>query len=604
MSGKMSKSQIRRRQRRSGPEAAAPPILPPPGYPDSGVFTNYRLPSDIEARAAVGIEEEIVKLERLRISRDGEGGALTGTRPLDDATKAAYKQKFDGLRFFFSLVGDYESLVILEKCPPAFCPAMNAKTVVSFINFKYGKSGTPCLDASGASVLDVNKVPVLCDGKWKSPSNMHQLLAAINAVHCARKHTRDYEGPCPNCWAHENENTRNSEDPERKLLPRIDGCIVHRNGPRLFRVGNPTVAQELRDRNREQTKALSGYKPEVIKVEGKADKHPVNLIIWSHPEVPELDLLPHLFTYLYFRGHSSGYIFPDFKSTDPDIPMDYEAYQHRFTTLCSKILSHRDARYGSHSGRKTAYFLATWGDGNQNDMMLSARHKDPATAARYMSDGSALLELAKVQPDWDRVSSWIPRWKSIFSERIQMARNINHGSARAFVNLYELAVFVVEQHYGFSSRHINNSITWAVELAIEYERPRTDKEKLYNFIDKLTGAPFDENHVATMKIMIESYVGWMLSSTSIEISKQFQERAPEATPPRKRPAAGGDVGSSSRRCRSPPSGSRGLRPGSRDEGRSAAFPTAFMAVSGQIDADLPWRSDGMELDRWRCKGGW
>ena len=59
--------------------------------------------------------------------------SATGNLPLVSNSKLTYAKHFRGLRYFCSLIGDYESLLILSgpegKTPmPSFVPSMSAKT--------------------------------------------------------------------------------------------------------------------------------------------------------------------------------------------------------------------------------------------------------------------------------------------------------------------------------------------------------------------------------------------------------------------------------------------------------------------------------------------
>jgi hypothetical protein len=82
-------------------------------------------------------------LERMNLQRGQINQQPTGNRNLVNSSKAQYLTHYRGLRYFCCLIGDYESLLILQDNPPQpFVPAIDKRTLVKFISWKRGKKGT------------------------------------------------------------------------------------------------------------------------------------------------------------------------------------------------------------------------------------------------------------------------------------------------------------------------------------------------------------------------------------------------------------------------------------------------------------------------------
>lgn len=63
--------------------------------------------------------------------------------------------------YFFSHIGDYESLLMLLPKPPnEFCPSMKPESIALFISYKRGEKGTPLTDVDGNHVSDVFRHPM------------------------------------------------------------------------------------------------------------------------------------------------------------------------------------------------------------------------------------------------------------------------------------------------------------------------------------------------------------------------------------------------------------------------------------------------------------
>lgn len=127
----------------------------------------YHVPQEYWIPAKEGMDRALVKLQ-LQFTQ--EERPLTGDRALRSRSITTYESHFRGLRYFFCLVGDYESLLMLQpKAPTPFCPSLNADGISDFIRYKRGIKGTQLLNKLSQPVLDIFGNPILCQGAWCNP---------------------------------------------------------------------------------------------------------------------------------------------------------------------------------------------------------------------------------------------------------------------------------------------------------------------------------------------------------------------------------------------------------------------------------------------------
>ena len=157
----------------------------------------YCISDDISAIANSKVNELVNKLNLSLASTYRE---KTGSRPLEENSKKAYEKHFRGLRYLFSLIGSYDSLLMLLDNPPEpFCPSMDPLAVALFVKYKRNKAGMELTDGNGNIVKDNFGNIVVCDGKWNDPKNVDQLLSAVGAIHAARGQRGPYEDCCNEC---------------------------------------------------------------------------------------------------------------------------------------------------------------------------------------------------------------------------------------------------------------------------------------------------------------------------------------------------------------------------------------------------------------------
>ena len=166
----------------------------------------------------------------------GKDSTRFRNRPLaGDKTTRNYEMHLRQFWRFAAFKGDYESMLMLLKKPPAHCPSMSVNTLEEYMRFKRLEPDEPLLDEHGTPVLDVFGTPITCEGGWIAPKNIKIFRAAIFDLHIANNQTsEEYEEQCEDCRA----------------LPddqRLDGCEHHPHNPSRYRRGNPTRHQTFRN---------------------------------------------------------------------------------------------------------------------------------------------------------------------------------------------------------------------------------------------------------------------------------------------------------------------------------------------------------------------
>jgi hypothetical protein len=79
----------------------------------------------------------------LEMDKDTTGKvSKTGSRVLTSKTKTTYQNLFDQLERFFKMIGDYDSLLILQDRPPENCISMKVESLLQFVDYKFGKKNT------------------------------------------------------------------------------------------------------------------------------------------------------------------------------------------------------------------------------------------------------------------------------------------------------------------------------------------------------------------------------------------------------------------------------------------------------------------------------
>jgi hypothetical protein len=159
---------------------------------------------------------------------------LTGHHPLADASKSKYVGNLRMLNHFFTMIGDYESMLILQEDSPDNCISMNIDSIILFACYKCGEKGTLLKDLNGNIKHDVDGKPMKCTGDWKDPNNVDGLHSAVHLLHDSQDHCGQYEDHCPRCLSLD-------ESEQYK------GCQSHAKNPRLIHWGNPVLCNKWKE---------------------------------------------------------------------------------------------------------------------------------------------------------------------------------------------------------------------------------------------------------------------------------------------------------------------------------------------------------------------
>lgn len=180
----------------------------PRPQPKSGKRSGFKphlhaIPQRYLDAANSGIENT---LQWLRLTQTPSLRNTIGNRPLKDNSKRTYEKHFRGLRHFCSIIGDYESLLMLNgplgKTPtPPFVPSMSSRTLFLYISYKRLEQGRTLCDESGSPVNSIFGNQVQCVGGWNDPNQVQQLLSGVVALHAASGETGTgrYEEKCLSC---------------------------------------------------------------------------------------------------------------------------------------------------------------------------------------------------------------------------------------------------------------------------------------------------------------------------------------------------------------------------------------------------------------------
>ncbi|ORY43852.1 hypothetical protein BCR33DRAFT_251222 [Rhizoclosmatium globosum] len=208
----------------------------------------FKIPEDLQSKAKVGIQEA---LKRLNLTQAANPVAPHGNKPLSENSIAAYQKHINLMNYFCSLIGDYDSMLMLLERPPQRPPSMSAETISLAMKFKRKAEGTPLTDSDDQPVTDVNNQPIPCQGGWNDPKNCNQLLSSLASIHKARgvEENEPYCEPCDDCILLDKQGN----------FYGCNGCRG-RGFPRLWRRGNPCMSAIVQNTLRQSTIDAAGYK--------------------------------------------------------------------------------------------------------------------------------------------------------------------------------------------------------------------------------------------------------------------------------------------------------------------------------------------------------
>jgi hypothetical protein len=122
-------------------------------------------------------------------------------RTLGQATKSKYIGNLRMLNHFLIMLGDYESMLILQDNAPDDCISMDVDSLILFARYKCGENGTPLTDLNGKDINDADGNVIQCTNDWKDPNNMNASHSAIHLLHDSHGHCGQYEDHCQKCLA-------------------------------------------------------------------------------------------------------------------------------------------------------------------------------------------------------------------------------------------------------------------------------------------------------------------------------------------------------------------------------------------------------------------
>jgi hypothetical protein len=93
-----------------------------------------------------------------------DGTAVLADTALQELSKRDYKKHYRGLRLFCCLIGDCESLLMLQdNAPRPYCPSMSSKTISNFIKWKRGAKGSILKGSDNVPIKDIDNQIVKCE---------------------------------------------------------------------------------------------------------------------------------------------------------------------------------------------------------------------------------------------------------------------------------------------------------------------------------------------------------------------------------------------------------------------------------------------------------
>ena len=105
---------------------------------------------------------------------------------------------------FLSLIGDYESMLILLPNPPDNCPSVNVDSMKKYLLYKF-LSKDDELKYNGSHVMTYNfnaqsfSQKMKCLGVVKNPDGFKAFYSAIGNIHVYQNHNGSYGEICINC---------------------------------------------------------------------------------------------------------------------------------------------------------------------------------------------------------------------------------------------------------------------------------------------------------------------------------------------------------------------------------------------------------------------
>ena len=130
---------------------------------------------------------------------------------------------------FLSLIGDYESMLILLPNPPFNCPSVNVDSMKKYLLYKFlTKDDYLKYNDNFVMTYDFNaqtfSQKLKCLGVVKNPDGFKAFYSSIGNIHVYQNHNGSYRNICINC-RHKFFNNRNFR---KKIVPTVTQviCII------------------------------------------------------------------------------------------------------------------------------------------------------------------------------------------------------------------------------------------------------------------------------------------------------------------------------------------------------------------------------------------
>ncbi|KAJ3310170.1 hypothetical protein HDV04_005364 [Boothiomyces sp. JEL0838] len=461
----------------------------------------YHVEAEYWQKAIIGMNQV---LERLGLAMSPKKHRLFGNHCLAKKTERDYLKHIRGLRYFCCLIGDYESLLILqEDAPRPFSPAVSANTAAAFILYKRNDANAILKLPNG------EKKEIKCTGKWKDPKNTMQFSSALSSLHNAwPDHIGgSYQDSCLNCVI---------ADKACMLHERMLGRAL------LLRRGDPTLSQPFKDINKQSKKEGSGYLAhgddaltvfELLVLRQ-------NLMSSNKMEDFQLWVLVLVSIRLFLRSEEATgeekrvvngveKVVPVGLTMDSFVPslciirdgileslavkVQGKTDKHPVTLqlwrdklnpeLCpivnlqlySYLIGIKERANGGHTPAEKQLICLLFGVEEHFKRLCALLDIDIKTAQRYERDADAALKVSKFNRKFDhfKIEPWVP----IRVESLQMVQVLNSEGSAGYRPLLEIAIYYIEEMCGVDKNDLNFSINWMFNKMSSYNNTDNLGEK-------------------------------------------------------------------------------------------------------------------------------
>ena len=225
-------------------------------------------------------------------------------------------------------------------------------------------------------------------------------------------------------------------------------------------------------------------------------------MLWADETNPDLDPVRHLLVFVYLLGSTSGYLFPDYTTLVTFFedrgeghiskPILYNTFLKTLQHACNRQLAtdRPGATWGLHSLRKTGYLLAIWAGAPHAQILEAARHSSEKNSRLYSAGAATLKAIAEETGTFMHLD-----WKPPFVADRQHVRSLSRSSLYLPPQLRSVAALA--KHFAESfCKYVKPDavedpdsaelgVTTLVRLATTLRTPQTEREKLFQFVDRL-----------------------------------------------------------------------------------------------------------------------